>query len=149
MKFIIIFLCIAVLNLVINDDIFAHGIRGEIISKTGTLVKAEYDDGESMSYAAVEIFCCEKKLPYQTGRTDRNGQFLFLPDKPGIWDITVKDDMGHQLQLKTSIGENNLVRESRDNHLQSCTRYQKALTGIAVLSIIFSFFYWWKGRKGF
>ncbi len=83
-----------------------HGVRGRIGSETSILVEVEYDDGEPVSYAAVEVLNLKEKIPFQTGRTDRNGRFLFLPDKPGEWKVVVNDEMGHRVALKTTIDKN-------------------------------------------
>lgn len=77
----------------------AHGTCGRLNDAHGLQVRAEYDDGGPMSYAEVEIRAAEEGSAFQTGRTDRNGMFLFLPDRAGKWRVTVNDGMGHQLVL--------------------------------------------------
>ena len=46
-------------------------------------ITAQYDDGEFMSYAGVEVKAPGSDIAFQTGRTDRNGCFVFLPDAQG------------------------------------------------------------------
>jgi nickel transport protein len=69
-----------------------------------------------MSFAQVDIAAPDGKPGFQSGRTDRNGMFLFLPDGDGKYRVTVGDDMGHRLVLaKTIAGDGNIAasRESR------------------------------------
>ena len=153
MKSVTLCVCLAICILGIAFNVWSHGVRGKIITKTGILVEAEYYDGEPMSYAEVEVLNLEEKLPFQTGRTDRNGRFLFFPDKPAAWKIAVNDGMGHRLVLKTSIDKsiahNKMdVQTDKSADVSSLSRYEKALMGISIIFGISGFFFWWRGRKG-
>jgi nickel transport protein len=64
-----------------------------------------------MSYAGVEITAPDAKLPFQSGRTDRNGYFCFRPDAPGRWKITIKDEDGHFVRLGTKVSKEMLKNE--------------------------------------
>jgi nickel transport protein len=152
MKSITFFICFIACILTIADTAWAHGIRGKIISKTGILAEAEYDDGEPMSYASVEVFNLKENLPFQTGRTDRNGRFLFLPDNPGDWRVVVNDEMGHRIVLKTRIDENinlnkNQNQTDKTGYAGFLSRYEKILAGVAIVFGMFGFLFWWKGKK--
>jgi len=150
MKSITFYLCFIAYILTFADIAWAHGVRGKITSKTGILVEAEYDDGEPMSYAAVEVFILKTKLPFQTGRTDRNGKFLFLPDKPGDWKVVVNDEMGHRLALITNIDKNidlSKKSEQTDKYAVSLSRHERVLMGISIIFGIFGVFFWWKGKR--
>lgn len=128
---------------------WAHGVRGVITSENAMHVTAAYDDGEPMSYAQVEIRRDGEKLPFQTGRTDRNGRFAFLLDKAGTWTIIVSDEMGHRLALKTGI-DNGLELNSPGDQATDAgalSRYEKALMGITIIFGICGFFCWWRGTK--
>ena len=78
---------------------WGHGTEGEIKPAQGILVFAAYDDGEPMSYAAIEITGPDSPVPFQKGRTDRNGRFMFSPDRKGTWQIAVNDQLGHRLAM--------------------------------------------------
>lgn len=130
----------------------AHGVSGSIVEKTGFLVMVEYDDGEPMAYASMEIHNLKEKLPFQSGWTDKNGRFMFLPDAPGEWQVVVSDGMGHQVALNASVTENMVMSREMDqndgiSHGRSFSRYENALMGISVIFNIFGFLFWWKGRK--
>ena len=87
------------------DSAFCHDARGSMKSGSGIELHAEYDDGEPMAYSRIEVFHAEEERPFQSGATDRNGRFLFLPDSTGRWEITVCDGDGHVLVLETNLNE--------------------------------------------
>ena len=90
----------------------AHGTRGITEDYSGVVcAKASYDDKSPISYARAEIFSpADEKLPFQTGRTDRNGFFCFQPDTPGDWKVTIKDEMGHMVRLNPHVSADMIVK---------------------------------------
>jgi len=136
--------------LTLTKNAFSHGVLGKIVMQKGVLVEAEYDDGEPMSYSSTEIFDSEEKLPFQSGRTDRNGRFLFYPDKVGDWKIIINDGIGHRLALKTHIDESlalSTIDSQETGKMTHFSRYEKALMGISVIFGIFGILFWWMGYK--
>jgi len=94
------------LTLLLSNLGRTHAVQGETGSSSEALcTSASYDDGEPMSYAAVEIIAPNAKLPFQSGRTDRNGYFCFRPDTPGRWKMTIKDADGHFVRLGTKVSK--------------------------------------------
>ncbi|WP_417912366.1 hypothetical protein [Candidatus Electronema sp. TJ] len=91
----------------------AHGTQGKTGDSSGTVCAAfSYDDGSPMSFSEVEVLSpAEQKLPFQTGRADRNGYFCFRPDASGRWKLTAKDEEGHQVRMSTSVS----VENSKDS----------------------------------
>ncbi|MBW1732436.1 MAG: carboxypeptidase regulatory-like domain-containing protein [Deltaproteobacteria bacterium] len=131
------------------SSLYAHGVRGKT-GKGGIVVIAEYSTGEPMSYAKVVITAPDKKIPFQIGRTDRNGRFCFFPDVPGQWVVVVSDEMGHRLEVTVPV----------DKHmkLQSTPQQKKGLFGgmsvlhraFMGLSLIFGatgIIMWWMVKK--
>ena len=152
MKFITLAIFYLALTLFSAHISWAHGVSGVISEKKALLVTAEYDDGEPMSYGAVEILNLKEKLPFQSGRTDRNGRFLFLPDRAGEWQVTIKDGMGHQVIISTIVNENMAIgMDEKQNHGAvhggSFPRYERILMGLSFIFGIFGFLFWWKGRQ--
>ena len=76
----------------------AHGVKS-FVGSGGIVVTSQYDTGEAMSYARVRILAPGAKLPFQSGRTDRNGRFCFFPDVAGDWEMVVNDEMGHRPEV--------------------------------------------------
>ncbi len=152
MKFITLLLCVTAGLLATAEIVWCHGVLGRTVSGKGILIEAEYDDGEPMSYASIEIFDSQEKLPFQSGRTDRNGRFLFYPDEIGVWKIVVKDGMGHRLVLKAN--SDKILNPKTTNEQQTkeisekaLSRHEKALMGISIIFGISGVFFWWKGRR--
>lgn len=151
MKFTILWLCVTMGLLAMAENVWAHGVRGRISAQSGLLVEAEYDDGEPMSYASIEIFDSEEKLSFQTGRTDRNGRFLFYPDKMGDWKVVVSDGMGHRLALKTDVDKSRALKGTNAQgdaiHYTYVSKCGAAVTGTAVIFGISGILFWWRARK--
>ena len=90
--------------LLLPSVVLAHGVEGEVEYHEGcVIVTATYDTGEPMSYAKVEIHAPDSKVKFQSGRTDRNGCFAFVPDVPGKWRVVVSDGLGHRLELSVEV----------------------------------------------
>lgn len=115
----------------------AHGVDGAIERAEGFCVTSRYDDGEPMSYAAVEIKAPDSKIGFQNGRTDRNGRFMFKPDAPGRWQTIVQDGMGHRLAFDVEVGEDPGAME-RVHAGKTATgpvpgHFRNILTGLAII----------------
>ncbi len=130
----------------------AHGTYGQIKAVRGWMIQAFYDDGEAMSYTETRVFSGKDTAPAQTGRTDRNGRFLFYPDKPGIWKVVVEDEMGHAVILEKDIPsiETAGVTISGGDSGALPVRQGKAsgvLAGVGIISLVFSLYFWRSARK--
>ncbi len=129
----------------------AHGVDGEAVHGCGIIVTAEYDTGEPMSYAKVEIYAPNSKLKFQGGRTDRNGRFCFIPDTKGNWKAVVNDGIGHRLELAILVNNHMETVSSRHNNNKlvpgSLSRYEKALIGLSIIFGVSGIFFWWRGRR--
>ena len=140
---------IIVLIFIFPSSLHAHGVRGKV-GKGGIVIIAEYDTGEPMSYAKVEISAPNSKLPFQSGRTDRNGRFCFFPDTPGTWKVVVNDEIGHRLELEIpmnkamEVREEALTQSSINNYL---SRYTRAIMGICIIFGFFGCLLGWRGYK--
>jgi nickel transport protein len=132
-------------------SVWAHGVEGYLEPAQGYCVTALYDDGEPMSYAAVEITAPESGSVFQTGRTDRNGCFMFRPDGSGRWQAVVKDGMGHRVALELAVdgaqpmppAEGNLAPAAS----QPVTRALKITAGLSIILGLTGFAYGWKARN--
>lgn len=127
-------------------NVSAHGIRGNWSSQNAMMVLSEYDDSSAVSYAEVEVYGPEDKIPFQTGRTDRNGRFSFSPDQPGEWRVFIDDGMGHRIVLKTMVDpdlliqEKTLTKEANPSGSFSKGSFSKTQALISGLCIIFGLF---------
>lgn len=137
---------------------WCHGVMGTVEEIKAYCVTAMYDDGEPMSYANVEVTAPETALPFQSGRTDRNGTFVVNADTPGPWNAVVSDGMGHRLTLNFSVlpqedaviptGNNTRNTEKEmAAQLPGQNRHLKIISGLAVIFGLWGFFFAWKARR--
>ncbi len=127
----------------------AHGVMGTVGSG-GMVVTAQYNTGEAMSYARVNISAPGARLTFQSGRTDRNGRFCFFPDGPGDWKVIVDDEMGHRLEVMVPVDETLTLQANQQREVAdeiSLSRYEKTLMGISIIFGIFGTILGWKGYK--
>jgi nickel transport protein len=151
-KTISLWMGIVVILLLIATPVWSHGTSGSTEQGEGIMVKAEYDDGEPMSYAAVEVKVQGIDIPFQTGRTDKNGIFMFAPDQAGTWQIAVSDEMGHRLALDRRVETADRQTSSSDASKQAVksglSRRDGMITGIAVIFGLCGVVYGWQaGRR--
>jgi len=137
-----VFICASILVFVSMLTLcngWCHGVEGSVERISAQCITAMYDDGEPMSYAAVEIKAPGLDIPFQKGRTDCNGYFLVKPDGPGGWQAVVSDGMGHRLELCFTVApEQEPPGQAREKDMQKAARPVSRPMGIAAgLSIIF------------
>ena len=83
----------------------AHGLYLSRTEGRAVTLHAGYSTGAPVAYGEVMVFAPDDTATeFQNGRTDRNGDFAFLPDAPGPWRITVDAGMGHRVRLDLAIG---------------------------------------------
>lgn len=84
---------------------FAHSVRVEAGVGDGVvIVKSFFSPTSPVAGAAVMIYSPDSQ-PYQAGRTDARGYFVFMPDTSGEWLFTVDDERGHKGRIAVSIDE--------------------------------------------
>jgi len=119
-----------------------HGVETETFA-VGTGVKARYSDESPMAYCDVAIFAPDDaEQEYQTGITDRNGCFAFVPDTSGVWRVTVDDGMGHLATVEVAV--DSLQATGTGGH-HADDRVSSALVGV---SLIFGLFGIWALLRG-
>lgn len=136
------------LALSLPPPLLAHGVRGKVGSG-GVVVTAEYDTGEPMSYARVDISAPGAKLPFQCGRTDRNGRFAFFPDTLGVWKVVVDDEVGHRLEINIPVNAALRVgntTQGAQTPAPYLPKYASILIGICIIIGLFGSILWYKGR---
>jgi nickel transport protein len=151
MRSIILAICFSVVAMWTAPSCRAHGVYGAVESIEGYCVTARYDDGEPMSYAAVEIKAPDSDRVFQKGRTDRNGCFMFRPDGGGHWQAIVQDGMGHRLALAVAVGGNpggsEKVRSGISESDGRQGRFRPIITGLAIIFGLCGLLYGWRARS--
>ncbi len=146
-------LCVAFVVL-LGSHAWGHGVEGEIAPSEGYMATARYDDGEPMSYSETEIRSPDSELPFQTGRTDRNGRVFFKPDRPGKWQVIVKDGMGHRLALELAVGESDGAEKAetvepvaRTGGGAASSRTMGVVAGLSLIFGLSGVAFGWKNRR--
>lgn len=96
------------------ETAFAHGVTASSITGETVAVHFEYAGGDPMSYAEVLVFAPEAKngdAEFQNGRTDAKGNFAFVPNASGTWNISATD-MGHRAELSVAVTQDGTVQAS-------------------------------------
>jgi nickel transport protein len=130
---------------------WCHGVEGSVDQVKAYCITAQYDDGEPMNYAAVEIKAPQSEIAFQTGRTDRNGCFMVKTDVPGAWQAVVKDGMGHRLALDFTVnpdGDAQPTDQSPSSTVRSqMSRPMQVVSGLSIIFGLCGFLYGWKARR--
>lgn len=82
----------------------AHGV--EILVKQQppcVSIRVFYHGGRGMKDASLTIRLENQDNVYQTGKTDKNGVFSFIPDQTGKWLIIADDGLGHLKKFQLDI----------------------------------------------
>ena len=128
----------------------AHGLRGMIGMSETICATASYDDGGPMSYGGVEISAPDSELPFQSGFTDRNGLFCFQPDSLGEWQLTINDEMGHRVSLKTVVSQDLVLAQgevAHEHNGQSMGKTEGLVGGVGFIFGLSGCLAWWQSRK--
>lgn len=75
--------------------VLAHETNYQVKEAQTICTSFFFSDKNPMSYAEVEVYEPNGKIPFQKARTDKNGVFCFLPDKEGTWKILAKGETEH------------------------------------------------------
>ena len=126
----------------------AHEMLHEIGSpREPVAVKILFADGEALPYGEYEIYApSDANIPFQKGRTDREGYLSFVPSDVGVWRVRVIEKSGHGLDVKIEVGAVGPV-PSGGTHLGTWW-YVRPVAGAAVILAIFAGWYALLRRRG-
>lgn len=80
------------------------GVGVEIAEQT-VIVRCRYADGVFPDADAWVYSPDEPDSPFQSGRTDRDGVFSFVPNAAGAWRVIVDDGMGHHKEIEVTVDD--------------------------------------------
>jgi nickel transport protein len=88
-----------------RGETHAHGVEySSLESSSAIVVEFRYSSGEPLRFAEVTVcFPADTKVEYQSGRSDRNGRFAFLPKIQNEWFVNVDDGRGHALSTRLEV----------------------------------------------
>jgi len=86
----------------------------------------------------------ETKSEFQTGYTDTNGVFSFVPDRPGDWRFIVDDDTGHREDVDIPYTQS----PHRTASAATVPLWQQLGAGLALIAGLAGVLYGWRARHG-
>jgi hypothetical protein len=158
------FLCLSV------TIAMAHGIQVDYSLKyPQATLKFSFSKSSPLAHADVSVYSVETDELYISGKTDKNGEFVFMPDIPGDWTVKVDDGMGHRktavITIESDFFESDtIVQSTVKEHIHSddCAHSQdqnhhhdhahipmvyKIIFGLALIFGITGVWYGLKARK--
>jgi nickel transport protein len=124
----------ALLALVLPALAAAHEVTHEVVHGKAVAVRARYAGAEPLAYAEYQVFSpADPKIPWQKGRTDREGWLSFVPSQAGTWRVQVADGAGHGLILSISAAAPALDPASGEGALSWAVRLGGALLAVGVV----------------
>jgi hypothetical protein len=166
------FILSAFLLLALVGTTMAHAIHVEFTEHVPAVTLwAGFSKSAPMTDAKVEVFAPGDTKAFQLGRTDKYGQYTFLPDAAGEWTLRVDDERGHRKTATIAISEaflsgghdvNKDAASSHEHHdetlphlmetgqnisFQAIPLVYKAVFGLSIIFGITGIFYGLKARK--
>ena len=124
-----------ILTLLMPATLWAHEVQYEVEPNRATAVKVHFSDGESLSYAEFEIYAPrDPAIPFQKGRTDRDGYLSFVPNADGTWRIKVIDESGHGLDVGVEVSHATAIAAGCRSNLRT---WLKPVVGLLLIAVIF------------
>jgi nickel transport protein len=140
------FVIATLLPLLIVSWAEAHSIEYQVENR-GISARFFFLPNDPANYSGYEIFGPGDKIPYQKGRTDKNGVVAFLPDRPGKWTIKViaeSDHGGHAASVDIDVKEG-LLMESFSKPLVAL--HAKFFIGAGLLLGVCGIWAMWNARR--
>jgi nickel transport protein len=124
----------------------AHSVEYQVENR-GISARFFFLPNDPANYSAYEILAPGDDVPYQKGRTDKNGVVSFLPDRPGKWRIKVMAESehgGHAASVEIDVKEG-LLMESFSKPLVAA--HTKLFVGGGLLLSAFGMWALWTARR--
>lgn len=91
---------------VLSYSVSAHSVHVEATKNAPFVsVNTYYSKTSPAKDVSVSIYAPDENQPYQTGKTDRQGNFVFVPSVAGDWILEIDDNQGHKNKINIAVGE--------------------------------------------
>lgn len=105
----------------------AHGAHVQARTTSAVEIQASYDSGEPMANAQVQVYAPENpETPVFSGTTDASGQYLFSPNRPGDWEVSVRQ-AGHGDIAVIPISEEGGIAAEFTNNANTLSPLQRGI----------------------
>ncbi|WP_457624129.1 hypothetical protein [Persephonella sp.] len=110
---------------------WGHELITDVKRERAVIVEIKYADGMPFSYEKYEVYYSGKPdIPFVTGRTDRYGRVIFIPDKAGQWVVKAFSEDGHGVVKKIKVDDGGAYSGGEKGGFD---RILKLAVGIAVI----------------
>ncbi len=132
----------------------AHDLQTRVEEKPPfVMISASYEGTEAASFIAVTVHAPPsadgKADAFQTGRTDVEGKFVFLPTAPGDWRVQLDDEMGHRVEVVAKVtGQGAAAADAAPPNGGAAGRGtgERLLLGLSILFGAAGLLYGWMAR---
>lgn len=112
----------------------AHGTGFRYSALKSIPLEFTYSDGEKMSFREAKVFSpLDEKFAFQSGRTDEDGRFAFVPNVSGDWKVIVRDEEGHRCEAVIPV-----TLEAQTQPISDTTKPDMTIRALLGVSIIFN-----------
>lgn len=126
----------------------AHDLEAKVeLTSRAVILSAYYAGGGSAPFIQVSVFSpASGGKEFQSGRTDANGAFAFVADRPGEWRCILDDELGHRKELAIEV-----TPEGRGAKTSAPAAtgipVERMLTGVSLLAGLSGLLLWHKARR--
>lgn len=111
------------------------------------VVAAAYGGSEPAPYISAGVFSpADPQREFQSGRTDARGVFAFVPDRPGVWQCILDDELGHRKELTITVDPDGARPEGTPAQAPVPMSH-KMLTGVSLLIGLTGLAAWYSSRR--
>ncbi len=139
-------LWLAVLSASLPTEVLAHGVQVQAGTATAVEIQATYDSGEPMSGAQVQVYApTDPENAAFTGVTDESGRYVFVPDRPGDWELSVRQ-AGHGEITVIPVSETGAVTNEFTGSSGLTTLQRGIVAGAVIWGCIGTALYFRRGK---
>jgi nickel transport protein len=114
----------------------AHGSSLDVSLRQSVEITATYESGDPMDEAQVSVYAPDDlETPWQTGLTDDQGRFQFVPDQAGQWDVKVRK-AGHGSLVTVPVNTTTTTEASVASVASESSSYSPAQKGMMAIAIV-------------
>lgn len=146
------------LMLVFTAGAFSHGVNTETSYHGNVVVvRSSFSPTRPLVDALVTIYSpADQENAWQSGRTDKTGNFAFMPDAEGEWLFVVDDGKGHMKRLAVPVQldvtaeqetDSNAIEVVPESPESSLSKTHRIIIGLALIFGITGIFYGLKARQ--
>ncbi|MFO7575927.1 MAG: hypothetical protein R6W67_12300 [Bacteroidales bacterium] len=151
-------LLITLFVMVFYAGAFAHGVNTETsFHGDVVVVRSSFSPTQPLVDALVTIYSpADQENAWQTGRTDRTGNFAFMPEVEGEWIFVVDDQKGHMKRLTVPVEldvtaeqetDANAIEVVPESPQSGLSKTHRVIFGLALIFGITGIFYGLKARQ--